>query len=311
MAPSTLPPALLLLFACGGAADSGGDSAPGDMNVLTLDDLGGVCDEASRWGGFSVEADESYALVTGIVRDGVIPADVLDKVTTSGECTLWRRSNPYCNPGCESDQTCDDDGECVPFPLGQDLGTVTLRGLLEPVAMDPVEPDQSYFDTSIPNPPWQEGAVVALTAGALVLEGVGLSGFTPNETAWTLTSDAPLAVTWSVPSAGSLSTVHLELTIDQHGSTPLMLTCEFVDDGSGEVPADLVGQMVTSGVTGYPNGRLGRRTADHAPWGGGCVDLVLTQPRAIDVTVSGFYPCTTDDQCPDGLTCDEEQEVCT
>ncbi len=306
--PGILATVVLLLVACQGA-----DSGPpvDETGQLTLDALEGGCEPAERWGGFAVEADESYALVTGIVRDGVVPADVLDRVVSSGECTLWMRTNPYCSPACASDETCNDDGECIPYPLGQDLGTVSVQGLLDPVAMEPVEPDKSYFDTSLPNPPWEEGSVIRLTAGNLVLEGVGLAGFIPDEAAWTLVPNTPVTLTWPPPPAGAASTVHLELTIDQHGSTPLMLTCEFADDGAGEVPAELVQQMVTSGVTGYPNGRIGRRTVDKAAWGDGCVDLVVTQPRSPDVTVSGFYPCTIDDDCPDGLTCDQDLEVCT
>lgn len=305
--------AVLALPACGvEPADTG--TRPDDTAPLTLDGLAGACDPAERWGRFSVEADESYALVTGMVRDGVVPADVLDEVETDGDCTLWRRTNPYCDPGCSSDEACTDAGECVPYPLGQDLGTVTVEGLLETVAMEPVEPDNSYFDTSIPNPPWTDGAVVRLTAGTMELEGLGFPTFAPNEPAWTISSGAPLAVTWSAAPSDTLTTVHLDLTIDQHGATPLTLTCEFADDGTGEVPAALVDQLVASGVTGYPNGRIGRRTVDRAEWSTGsatgCVEMVVTQPVVPDVTVSGFYPCTGDEDCPGELTCDEAQELC-
>lgn len=295
----------------GPASDTADSSDPADP--LSLD---GACDLAERLGGFAVESNPSYALVTGLVRDGVVPADVLDLAETEGECALWRRTNPACDPACGADQTCAEDGTCIPYPLGLNLGTVTVTGLLAEVSMSAVEPDKSYFNTGVPNPPWTEGARVTLEAsadgalGAFTLDGVGLSPLEGAPSALVVDEDSPLALSWTPAPDGALSTVRLELTIDQHGLTPLTLVCTFEDDGEGEVPSALLTDLVRSGVSGFPNGRLERQTADRAELGGGCIDLELNSVLLPDVSVAGSTPCTDDEDCPEGQTCDEAMEIC-
>ena len=308
---------LLALTACD--PDRGGDSAApgdgGDGGGLGADvDLRGECSLAERVGGFSVESNDSYSLVEGVVRDGVVPADVLDLVSSEGDCALWRRTNPYCDPACVSGETCDEDGECIAYPLGVDLGVVTIEGLLGDVEMTAVEPDKSYFDTSLPNPPWTAGAALVLRAGAgadaIELWGLGLTVFSPTETAWVLTAGQPLALHWDVPAVAAGSTVRLDLNVDQHGATPISLTCLFEDDGAAELPASQVDALLTAGISGFPNGKLSRQTADRIDLSSGCVDLRVRAPRTPTVSVSGHTPCTEDEDCPEGQSCDEAKETC-
>lgn len=308
---------LLLAAACSvdGADDSGsGGDAGGDAGIPSDVDLRGECSLSERVGGFTVESNESYALVEGLVRDGVVPADVLDEVSSEGDCTLWRRTNPFCDPSCASGETCDEDGECIAYPLGVDLGVVSVHGLLGAVEMSAVEPDKAYFNTSLPNPPWTAGDVVVLRAGAgadaLELWGVGLPDFAPVETAWVLTAGTPLALTWDSPATDVGSKVRLDVTVDQHGATPISLTCLFDDDGAAELPASQVDALLAAGISGFPNGKLSRQTADRVDLSTGCVDLRLRAPRTPSVSVSGHTPCTEDEDCPDGQTCDEATETC-
>jgi hypothetical protein len=311
---------LLLVLACitgsgddsaaagdgGGGADDGG--VPSDV------ELRGECALSERVGGFTVESNDSYALVEGVVRDGVVPADVLDEVSGEGDCTMWRRTNPFCDPSCASGETCNEDGECIEYPLGVDLGVVTVDGLLGTVEMTAVEPDKSYFNTSLPNPPWTAGAGVVLRAGAgadaIELWGVGLTDFTPVETAWVLTAGTALALTWDTPTSEVGSKVRLDLNVDQHGATPISLTCLFDDDGAAELPASQVDALLSAGISGFPNGKLSRQTADRVDLSTGCVDFKLRAPRTPAVSVSGHTPCTEDEDCPKGQTCDEALETC-
>ena len=129
--------ALAHTLACNGATslDSGG-TAPDPATVP----LAGACDLAEDFGGFQVVSAESGSAVEGDVSDGVVPQSVLEEVQRSGDCYVLRRNNPYCEPACEAGETCDFDGQCLPYPTKQDLGTVTMTGLTQAVSMEPVFP---------------------------------------------------------------------------------------------------------------------------------------------------------------------------
>lgn len=317
---------ILILF----AACVGGDGKTDDSSVHETADsaepgdsgldpeavpLGGVCEDDVHYGNFTIDANEDYAYVTGDVADGVVPATILTDLSGSGGCTLWRKENPYCDPSCDPGYTCDFTGECVPYPEGQDLGTVTVDGLLEPVSMSPVVPGNSYFDTSVPNPPWSPGAVVTLSSEGGAFDAFTLYGVAPDDLElssldWTLTRDQPLSLSWTPPASSTRGTLRVTIQIDQHGTSPATVVCWLDDTGTGEIPGEVVNSLMDLGISGFPNGSAARMTADRAAVGDGCVDLWLTSSRLPTVEVAGYTPCTRDEDCPDGQTCDEENERC-
>lgn len=295
------------------AGDTGGDTGGG----YTADDvpLDGACIDADHWGAFLVDSNEDYAYVTGSVSDGVVPASVLTNVLTSGGCTIWRRENPFCDPGCEPGYTCAFDGTCVPYPTAQDLGVVEVFGLSSAVAMEPVTPGYTYFDTSLANPPWEPGALVTVASGGgafapFQLYGVAPASLAPVSMDWLVVEGEPLAVAWDAPAGPVRTEVALTLRLDQHGTTPSSVECVFDDDGSGEVPADVLAELMSRGVTGFPAGDLVRRTVDSAEVGEGCVDLTVTSSRLAFVEIEGYTPCRDDRECPEGQTCNEALERC-
>lgn len=292
--------------------DSSGDSVPPDPETVPLD---GVCSDATHWGAFLIDSNADFSFVSGAMTNGVVPASILTNVLTDGECTIWRRENPFCDPACTSGFACDFDGECVPYPEGQDIGTVTVHGLVQPVSMTPVPPGNTYFDTSLPNPPWEPGALVTLgTSGGAYdpfrLYGVAPATLVPTSLAWTINPGQPLAISWDAPTSAVRSEVVLNLRIDLHGVTPSSLECVFADDGAAEVPASVLDQLMAAGVTGFPAGDIARRTADSADAGQGCADLVLTSSRLGQVSITGYTPCRRDEECPEGTTCNEALERC-
>lgn len=310
-----------MLLACGAAPSSAppvfdtgaDDTGPVGGDPATVP-LAGECPLATHLGGFVVEADEAYSVVDGSVADGVVPVTVLTELTRLDDCVLLRRENPHCDPTCASDETCGLDGVCVAYPTEQDLGTVTITGLIDDVAMTPVTPGAHYFDTRLANPAFTPGAFIELRAagwlGDVTLHGVGVSPIVPGEATWALGQGQDLAVTWDVPSGVVRSEVVLNISIDQHGSSPASLRCVFVDDGVGSVPASLLDGLRVAGVSGFPNGSLTRRTADRVDVPGGCVDLQVTTPRHPDVRVDGVTPCDEASDCPDGLDCNFALEIC-
>jgi hypothetical protein len=127
---------------------------------------------------------------------------------------------------------------------------------------------------------------------------------------WQLESGQDLSIEWPAPASGVETTVLVELTIDQHGASPLSLSCEFPDTGSAAVPAALIDRMIDSGVSGFPNGRITRRTADHVEVGAGCVDLLVGSPLAASISLAGYTPCNDADDCPSGQGCNLVLERC-
>jgi len=316
--------ALSVLLSCGGTdkgedssegtGDDGGDDGgtidPGEVSV------DGGCAQEVRWGGFSVDASEDYAVVDGKVLEGVVPTDVLTEVISAGDCTIWRRENPFCDPACDPGQTCDLSGTCVPYPESQDVGTVTIQGLSSAVSMSPVEPGNTYFDTSLSNPPWTPGDPISLSSSGGAYEPATMHGIAPDEmalgeTEWELVPGQDFSVSWNSPSAGATTEVVLVLRIDQHGATPASLECVFPDTGSGVVASDTLDELIDAGLTGFPAGALSRRTIDHADIGsGGCMEFITSSTRHPHVDIQGYTPCRTDEECPEGQTCNEELERC-
>lgn len=319
---------LTLLFACTtqdsdpketGSTDSSDTEDTEDSFVTDTSievSVDGECPQETRWGGFVVEANDDYAYVTGSVRDGIVPMEVLSIGLVSGDCIVYKKENPFCDPGCDPDETCNFDGECVPYPVEQDLGTVAVGGLLEAVSMEPVTPGYNYFDTSLPNPPWEPGATITLQTGGGVYEPVtlhayGLDAFVVPDLEWQVADGVDLIVSWDAPVTETRSEVELTLNIDQHGITPSTAVCIFADDGEGTVPSDITENLFALGVSGFPSGTLTRRTVDSGEVGeGGCMEMASTITKVASIDVAGYTPCVDDDDCPTGMECNEAIQLC-
>ena len=267
-----------------GCFGGGEDSGTGPVDTATADQvtLDGACPLVERLGGFVLQSYESYTIIDGSVADGVIPITVLTESTTKDECTLWVKPNPFCDPPCESGDICDLDDTCIPYPETQDLGTVTMTGLEIEVSMEPVSPGYSYFHTSLPHPAVQPGALVTLFTGGGAYDPVKLHGFGVEDM-------VPLDDQWML-----YATVF----------------CLFEDDGEAVVPSVLIDELIGAGVTGFPSGALERSTSDRTSLVEGCMDFEVSSPRVVDMRVDGFVPCTSNRDCPDGLECNLEIQIC-
>lgn len=279
-------------------------------------ELGGVCSLDKRYGAFLVEAQDGFSFVDGSVANGVIPVTILEEVEVAGDCKLLKRNNPFCSPPCGPGQTCDHDGSCIPFPEPQDIGTVEITGLADEAILEPLQPGNSYFTTTLPHPAFQGGAMIHMTStdglfGELSLYGVGVDLLEMDKPLWEIEESTDLVISWPAPvTSGVPSVARVDVNIDQHGNSPVVLQCDFPDTGSAVVPGDLIDMLLTSGVSGYPNGRVTRRTVDSADVGDGCMEFVVASPREAEVRVVGHTPCKSDGDCPDGETCNVAIETC-
>lgn len=311
----------------GGPVDGGPvDGGPVDAMVTddasfeqdpSLLDLHGPCPLDHRLGGFRVEANQEggYTFLDGAVLGGIVPGRVPEIAAEGEGCALLRPRRFLCNPACVPGATCGFDETCIPMPVGQDMGTLTLRGLVETFEVTPLQPGNIYTYTRLDHPGFEPGVVVQLTStlgffDELELYGVGVEEIVPDVESIVLTEGQPLALTWTAPATNTRSTLHLEVTVDVHGATPLLLVCDLPDTGAGEVSQEIVDAFIASGVTGFPSGTIGRRTADSVTRDNLCVDFLIATTRPIDIEVTGHEPCTNDDQCELPQTCNEAIEQC-
>jgi hypothetical protein len=287
------------------------DGSTGDTDgVVTLD---GACPLETKVGTFNLIMEPLYTTFSGTVADGVVPISVLENVGEGSGCTLLRRNNPFCDPGCAPTETCDFDGTCLPYPQNHDVGTVTITGLLQPVMEEPTMPSLEYFDTNLMHPAFDPGAEIFLSATGgdyrpFELTGLGVAMIEPTIDELVMDETMPLSVEWTP--VGNAGTIRVELSVDQHGATPVKMVCESEDTGSLEIPADLVAQFTGFGVTGYPSATYFRETVDSVDITPGCVEFGVRARATGGLSVVGHTPCDSQDDCPDGEVCNLKIQTC-
>ncbi len=299
-----------LVIGCGGdklVRDSGPDP-----DVVPLD---GPCAMEEDLGGFSVESYEDGANIEGRVDDGVVPSSVLELSGSDTYCQIYRQLIPSCDPACEAGQTCTFDGDCIDYPTSQDLGVVTITGLVQDLTLEPLTPGYTYYDTSLSPPIFQSGALITLDMpggvyGPQTLYGVGPEPLEGLADQWVLEDGVEARITWTPPAAPARTEVQITIRMNQHGTTPTTLRCVFPDTGSGSVSGGLLHELIGLGVTGFPSGSARRRTADHVAIEGGCMDFEVASSRAVSVDVVGYTPCLTSGDCPGGQVCNEVLQIC-
>jgi len=283
---------------------------PGDLT------LNGPCELEDRYGAFLVESTETYTIVQGQVSQGVVPISVLEETATDGDCRLMKRNNPYCTPACQAGETCDFNSDCIPFPAAQDLGQVGVRGLVQDIVIDPVQPGWNYFNTTLPHPAIRPDETIRVRTGAgtwdsFDLYGIGVEDLElPASETWRVEEGVDTQLSWTASTSSNATEVFFTLNIDQHGNTPTSLQCTFDDDGAATVPAAMVELLTEAGVSGWPSGRMSRRTVDSTAVGEGCVDLTVSSPRSAEIDLIGYYPCNQANPCPEGLACNYAIELC-
>jgi hypothetical protein len=273
--------------------------------------LRGACDVEDRIGGFQVQTNENqgYTAVDGVVRDGIVPGQIPVTALTEGDCRLLGRRNLFCDPACNPGFTCGFEQTCVPMPLGQDLGKIILRGLVERLELSSLQPGNSYSYTRLPHPGFEVNHVIQLRAtsgwlGPFELHGIGVSQLVPTADTWTLVKGQDLVIEWTPPPEGARSRILIELNIDQHGLTPLTMVCNLPDTGAASISSTIVDAMIAAGVTGFPTGRVTRRTEDALTVDAGCIDFFVTSVRTMSVAVAGYTPCTRNEDCTPPDLCD-------
>ena len=324
----------LALAACGGdevtgtdAGDSGGadagrngaadaaDGTSGDAGSTSAPYTYSACASDERVGGFNILADEGggYSSVAGQVLDGIVPANVADPVTTSGDCVLLRGRQLFCDPACSPQETCDVDGSCIPYPRPHDVGTVHVKGLLDEVDIEPIAPAFAYSNRgTLTHPAFEEGAPIELSAEGgeydpFSLAAEGVAPLDLGDITVMLEDGSPVELAWTAPEKPGQAHVLVTLNISLHGGNPVRIECEAEDTGALTIPADLVSELLSYGYSGFPAIEIVRQTASSKQLSIGCIDLRVGSTRTrVPVEIEGATSCNDDDDCADGETCQDD-----
>ena len=95
---------------------------------------------------------------------------------------------------------------------------MTVRGLVDELVMEPVQPGNNYFNTSLSNPPFEPGMGIELKTtdgffGRMTLYGLGVIPLDGLDEQWTITATTALDVSWDPPDQEVRSRVLLKLNI--------------------------------------------------------------------------------------------------
>ena len=288
--------------ACAGSSDNGSRPDPGTP--------AGPCTFEEHLGGFEIALNDGFTSVQGQVSNGVTPLRIPELDETVGDCTLYRPPNLFCDPACESGTTCDRDGECVDSPGAMSVGNVTVEGLKGAVQMSGRAPVFFYTHLGeLEHPGFDEGDAIALTAAGdgdvapFYLDALGVAPLEGLPATAALEQGQAVSVGWTPPGDSTVSSIHLNLNIAQHGGTPGRVECHVEDNGQFEIPVQLSDALLDSGFSGFPTLAVTRHSVDSTDLAQGCTQLAVQSVRVLEVVIPGLTSCSDDDDCDDPETC--------
>ncbi|HUQ08537.1 MAG TPA: hypothetical protein VM261_38865 [Kofleriaceae bacterium] len=288
------------VVACGGGGDDGGDDDGIDVSSLTYR----PCAQDVHVGGFDVILGDGFTSVQGQVYDAITPSRVVETLGENGACKWVKSPTLTCNPACPTNQTCGAGNACVASPVAQDVGTVTVAGLLADVSMPPRPPVYYYnFTGTLPHPGFAAGAGMKLEAPGLSLLGWGIDPLAIEGTTISVQTGAAVPVTWSAPTMTGPAKVEISLNVNGHGLVGSHVECVADDTGSFTIPEPLVTSLLNDGMSGFPTLTVRRTTTDSAELPDGCVELDVESAVTLDVIIPGLQSCDGDEDCTSPQTC--------
>ena len=289
---------LLPLASCGGSSDDDADAAPGSDASPTADGAANLDAPPSAADEYRTDlvgritldeyADAETGYAIGWFGSGAeLPPQ--DLVVRAGDCALYAHADPgLCEGSC--DGFCTAGGTCLPSVRWLPAGTLTVSGGPDSLTLDPNE-SNFYTSGAVNADVFAEGsALTATLAGsaefpAVTLHARGVATLTaPPATIELHGSNAAIVVYTAGPSGGR---VQLALRKGWHGSPwETMLLCESEDDGSLDIPAEVVAAVPEFGGIGllqWPS-ELVRYSRDIVETSAGPVELFVSSRQVVGWT---------------------------
>lgn len=249
---------------------------------------------------------DGFTSFLGRVYEAPVPDRLAwDEAASAHGCQLRIPEAPFCDPACGSSDVCTRESGCVPFPKAQELGAVTLTGLsATAIEMMPVASTyQLPPEVSLPHPPTDEGAAIRLQSagGAFDPFTIQAAGIAPLELtgpeALPLDGSATLSLSWQPPADPSASRIQVKVDISHHGGLKGVIECDVEDDGSLEIDAELVAQLIELGTAGWPTVSLSRVATGGVNIAPGLVYMTVSSRVERALEVPGVVSCNENDEC--------------
>jgi hypothetical protein len=104
--------------------------------------------------------------------------------------------------------------------------------------------------------------------------------------------------------------VRVQVNVDQHGTTPVTISCELPDLAQLTLEAALVSKLLAFGVSGFPTLTVTRQAVGSTSLPAGCIGLDVISVARQALSIPGHTPCKRNADCPVGLSCDVASESC-
>jgi hypothetical protein len=244
----------------------------------------------------------------GVVYDKPAPIEgaKFEPAEAIGDCQLLLPINPFCDPACDIKSVCTADGVCTPYSTAQNLGVLTLSGLMPAdFSMDPTAPSYKYQtppSVRLPYPPCQEGDPITLTAPSVgfTMSASCVAPIVLDNDTIPVRANQALSLSWQAPTVSG-TRVGIDLEIAHHGGAAGKVVCDVPDTGSFVIPEPLVTRLVGLGLAGFPAITLTRQVRVAAmPEPGVAFSIASTTSRLVD---TGVISCSATMPCPSGMTC--------
>jgi hypothetical protein len=276
------------------------------------------CDVDKRVGAFAMalapatKTAPAFSTFQGGMNNAPTPSNNWPETAKDGDCHLVVGPRLVCTTPCSNDQVCAGQNQCLPQPVPQDLGIITLNGFSMPLTAKFV--GQYYVPLPMPFPPFPVDAPLSMTTAGGAYPSFSLNGrgIEPMEFAGNnlmARRDQPMVVSWTAPKKITSTRVFVRVDIAHHGGVAARIECDVADNGSMTIAGSLISKLIDQGTAGFPTVSLTRRTMDSTTVTPGCVELSVASPVEQPISVDGVISCNQEDlPCPTGKTCGVDQK---
>lgn len=260
--------------------------------------------------------------ISGKIYAGVNPTpDIAVAIASSGPCTVYRLTVPFCEGGC-TNAVCVGENSCQPYPQLKSVGDVTVTGILGSdgkASIALLGSNNSYRtggDGHPEYPGFAEGDAIRLSASGgdfapFTITAVGIAPLDVAVSSLTVSRTSAIDLTWTAAKSAVGSTVNVNINLSHHGGSKGYLECHTVPDaGSLTIAAALVSQLIDLGVAGFPTLRITRESVGYTQLAIGRIALVISSEFARTISVEGFSSCESDADCIANQTCHAESKLC-